>query len=175
MTSKAHPLQEATVHLLNALYKDKHLPVTRAMLSIQNGHYPDLESILDTLHRYAGVELVTDFSTSNGNLIERTKKEIVEQKAEKTEENAHQSDTFTEDSFGSSFTLVHPYELMKSVSLVEIENAFSTELSKLCNQELIVEIESVQSNQKSLDSWAEMKVIVKPKERFTHKPRAHKQ
>jgi len=61
MANNIHPLQESTVHLLDALYKDKHLPVTQAMLSIQNGHYPTLRSILSTLQRYANEELVSEF------------------------------------------------------------------------------------------------------------------
>jgi len=75
-------------------------------------------------------------------------------------------DTLGDDLFGSKFEFINPYTVIKSVALTEIENAFSAELSKLCGEDLIVNVESIQNHKASLDLWAEMKVTVKPKQRF---------
>ncbi len=73
MKNTIHPLQESTTHLLDALYGDKHLDVTTAMLLIQNGRYPSLEAIPATLKRYKSEELVSTFVSHNGQPIEEEK------------------------------------------------------------------------------------------------------
>lgn len=166
MASEIHPLQEATVHLLDALYKDKHLPVTKGMLSIQNGYYPDLESILSTLHRYANEDLVSAFTKRNHDLIEQAKNDIEEERSKKKEEANSEGGESEDDPFGFRFAFVKPYELMKSTALADIEQTFSEELSKLCGEELEVSIESLMSRNESFDSSAEMKVTVKAKRKF---------
>lgn len=129
MKNTIHPLQESTVHLLDALYRDKHLDVTSAMLSIQNGRYPSLETILATFQHYESEELVATFVRNNSQLINEAKKQIEEQK-EEAQQQAEENQPFS-DIFGSSFEFISPFKLMKAVSLSEVESVFSNALSEL--------------------------------------------
>jgi len=166
MENKIHPLQESTVHLLGDLYRDKNLPVTPAMLSVLNGHYPTVDAILATLQRYANETIVAEFISRNSDLIEKTKNEIREQKEQ--QEQTHESDdvTIVEEDTWPSFEFINPYEVMKSVSLAAIEESFSQKLSELCDEELVVQIDSVEGVGSSYDCTAELKVTVKSKSKF---------
>lgn len=165
MNGNVHLLQESTVHLLRSLYLDKKLPVTQAMLSVLNGHYPALGDIFATLDRYKNEELVSTFIKENQDLIDQAKSE--DSKKNDLEKNAIDEPEETNALFSSEFELVKPYKLMKAVAISEFEKSFSNEISNLCKEELIAEIESIQSCEEYLNSWAELKIIVKSKKRFS--------
>ncbi len=169
MKNTIHPLQESTVHLLDALYRDKHLNVTSAMLSIQNGCYPSLETILATFRHYEYEELVATFVRNNSQLINEAKKQIEEQKEETQQQaevsEAEENQPFS-DIFGSSFEFISPFKLMKAVSLSEIEGAFSNALSELCGEELKITIEGLDKKGSSWRERVEVKLSVAAKEEF---------
>ncbi|MFV8572313.1 hypothetical protein ACNQ6O_13995 [Marinobacter sp. SBS5] len=152
MSNNVHPLQEATVHLLDALYRDKHLAVTSAMLTIQNGHYPSVQAILETLRRYEDEELVVRFIESNGQLVEEAREYIANEQAKREAGTTDQIEQASfGDIFGAAFQTVKPFELLKGVRLSEIEDAFSKALTELCGEELSVSIGGMEKE----DSWRE--------------------
>lgn len=166
MSMNIHPLQEASVNLLSTLNK----PFTRAMITIGNGYYPSLESILSTLEYYKDEKAVIEFVEANIVVIESAKAELQSSNAQpETLETKTQQATegiFSKPSLG----LANAYASLKSVSFSSIEELLSKELSQLCNEELIVEITSAKRGQESYHTSAELGIRVKPKHMFANKP-----
>jgi|TARA_R100000656_G_scaffold109232_1_gene81263 hypothetical protein len=152
MLNNIHPLQEATVHLLDALYRDKHLAVTPAMLAIQNGHYPSVQAILETLSRYEDDELVVSFIENNGELVDEAREYVAGAQARREAGASNQTeDSPFGDIFGAAYQTTKPFELLKGVRLSEIEDAFSKVLTDLCGEELSVFIGGIEKE----GSWRE--------------------
>lgn len=168
MNQDIHPLQHEAITLLEELLKDDRLSVTTAMLNVQKRRYPSVESILSTLNHYADQDLVKKFSERNRELIEQTQKELDEQKEKEEEARKAEGETrknkspnFDDDFFSLDLRTTKPYESIKSIPLTDIETAFSEELSKLCNDELTVTIDSLNPEHEPFNSRVEMKVTVK--------------
>jgi hypothetical protein len=152
MSENVHPLQEYTVHLIDALYKDRHLAVTPAMLSIQNGHYPSVQAILETLHRYENEDLVTSFIGNNSELVAETRAQFSHKQAQnESSESVQDERQSLDDIFGSTFETIKPFELLKGIRLSEIEKGFSEVLTQLCGEDLSVRIDGLEEP----DSWHE--------------------
>lgn len=163
MSMNIHPLQEASVSLLRELYPGLSKPLTRAMITVSNGYYPSLESILSTLEHYKEEGAVIEFVRSNAAVIERAKADLQESRGI-AEGLQTKPDQAADDIFSvRSFKLASAYASMKSVSLGSIEELLSKELSHLCNEELVVEISSIREGQESFRTSAELRVRVQPK------------
>ena len=159
-----HPLQKKSAKLLKDLYHERNLGLTRGMLTIENGHYPHVSDILWTLKHYEKEDMVSQFVSENYSLIENTKKEEQTRKIEEQKNrNKHGFDEFCDfsDDVDSGFKSVDGYSALKKVSIADIENSLSDELSKLCGDELLVEVDSLSG--KPNNSNAEMKIVVKGK------------
>ncbi len=167
MEISIHPLQESSVKLLRALYVDKNLPITPAMLSILNGYYPSIESILGTLKHYKCEDLVGEFIRENENKISDAESE--QRKTNSSKEGQADIPNNSVDKadvgsiFDSKFEFINPYKCIKKIALEDIEKALSGELSRICGEELTLEIESIQENVESFGHNAELKVRVKSK------------
>ena len=155
-----HPLQKASVELLLSLYQDLGLPTTSAMLSVLNGYYPAVNEVLKTLLHYKDQPKVAEFVKNHDSEI-LSAKEYLEPKAAPEAASPPVENEF--DSFlGSSFVYINAYKSLKSVSIESIESAFSEALSKVCKEELLVEIDSVQNSEEGINFNAEMKLCIKP-------------
>lgn len=163
MTNEVHPLQEQSVKLLTALYADRRLPATPAIVNVTNYRYPSIKQILSTLELYKGEELVVAFVQENDALISDAINQVAAHDLSKEEQNEAGQNRSPEDIssiFGSKFEIVSAYDCLKAISFKEIEDALSRELSMLCKEHLLVEIESTQVDHKN----AELKIRIKPKE-----------
>jgi hypothetical protein len=170
MVTNVHPLQELSVKLLRALYLERNLPVTPAMLSIINERYASIEDILNTLQRYNNEDLVVDFVRTNEVAISEAKEALKQAKLAEAEKKNNINEEVFSSVFSNIFSDSKPitklesisaYSCIKEKSLKDIEDALSRELSRLCNEELILEIESIQKSDNSSD--ADLKIHVKPK------------
>lgn len=141
-----HQLQKDTAPLLNALYLDDHLPLTPAMLKIQNSYYPDLNSILATLTDYKDIERVKAFVDQNSELIGKTIKELAEEELKLlgTAESGEGEDIFS--SFFESRKSSTVFEKIKSISFKDIEACMSEVLSDKLDDQISVSIKEVKLN-----------------------------
>lgn len=164
MINEVHPLQGQSVKLLTALYADRRLPATQAIVNVTNYRYPTIKQILSTLELYKDEELVISFVQENETLISDAKNHLAaHDKLSKEEQNAADKNKSSEDVFsiiGSKFKIVSAYDCLKAASFKEIENTLSKELSKLCKEHLVVEIESSLVEQRN----AELKIRIKPRD-----------
>jgi len=162
MAVNVHPLQEKSISLLKSLYFDKHLAVTKAIHTVLDGYYPSIESILQTLRHYKNDDLVSEFVTVNSDLIQETEEEIKQQKNESQKNKAYDENCELNDvDWSSDFPpIIDVYKSIKQISLLDIEEALSNELSKICNESLHIEIKSIQKNEVAFDSNVEMKIVV---------------
>jgi hypothetical protein len=158
MKMAVHPLQENSVKLLLSLYQDLHLPVTSAMLSVLNSYYPAIEDILKTLDHYKELPKVAEFEKDN-ELVILSAKESLKQVV--TAENANSSEGNSDNSL-LDFEFVKAYSALKAISLEDIEKAFSKALSEVCNEDLLVEINSIRKSEDALNSNADMTLSIKP-------------
>lgn len=164
MTIEIHPLQDKSLKLLTALYADRHLPATPAIVDASNYRYPAIKQILSTLEQYKDQDLVIAFVQENAALISNAKSQLTAQKDLSIEEQktTDQNSIPKEFSspFGSGIEFVSAYDCLKALPFKEIEEALSRELSKLCKEHLFLKIESSQVDQRNV----ELKVRIKPKE-----------
>lgn len=165
MTEEIHPLQESSVTLLKKLYEELHFPATRAMIDIANRCYPSIENILDTLEHYKDKEPVIQFLSKHEAIINNAKEKVRNKRKSPTKkDNKGSIDDYFSSIFGKpqNVEIVDACKCIKSVSLKEIEEAFSKEISNLCKEDLLIEIESLQSVNSSSSTNAELKIIIKP-------------
>ena len=165
MEINVHPLQEISISLLKSLYFDKRLAVTKAIHTVLDGYYPSIESILQTLRHYKNESLVSEFISANADLIQKTEEEIKQQKNESQKTKVHdESSEFNDVDWFSDFPpIIDVYKSIKQISLLDIEEALSNELSKVCNENLHIEIASIQKNGVVFRSNVEMKIVVTAK------------
>ena len=162
MEMTIHPLQKASVELLISLYQDLGLPTTGAMLSVINGYYPATNEILKTLHHYKDQPKVIEF-VKNHEAVMLSAKESLEQKTAPgttIPSAASASETFLGSDF--DFKFVKAYQALKIAPIESIEKALSEALSKVCKEDLLVEIDSMQKSEESINFNAEIKLCVKP-------------
>jgi hypothetical protein len=156
---KIHPLQKKSISLLKKLCHEKNLALTRAMITVEEGYYPSIESVLETLKHYKKDSFVENFIKQNVDLIKKVETELNERKIEETAKN-------DKDISKLLFKTVNVYKAIKSKSIAEIEDVLSKELSVLCNEELKIEIVNIQGDEEYYYSNVEMKVIVKKNSDF---------
>lgn len=141
---EVHKIQKETVTLLNELYKVDRLAVTPAMLTIQNGYYPDIESILNTLKHYKNIERIKVFLQENKALINETEEYLKAEKSEESETSHTQSDS---DVFGDIFNkkphTTELFEKVKSVNVNELETSITEIISEKLNNKIKVSVNSV--------------------------------
>lgn len=167
MTINIHPLQESSYYLLRELYFNKKLPLTKAMLSVLNGYYPSIEDVLATLSYYKDDSLVVSFAEKNASMIESAGAAIAPlNSGAANAESLVLDDSDIDGIFGSSFELVDAYKCMKGVSLEELEGGLSSELSRLCGEDLIFEISSIQESSNGSRTGVKLAARVKPKNLF---------
>lgn len=147
MNSEIHQLQKLSPKLLTALYADRRLPPTAAIVAIGNNYYPSIEQILDTLQRYRDVDIVITFVDENAATIEAAKEQIEETKlAAIGQKNASQNGTLENEmdiqdvqALENNFKeLMH--RPLKTVSIEQIESAISKALLELLGQEYEVDV-----------------------------------
>lgn len=165
MTITIHPLQESSYHLLRDLYLVQKHPLTKAMLSVFNRYYPSIEDILATLSCYNNDSLVISFIEKHSSMIESATMVIAQPNTTSAETPAA-SDSNFDSVFGSNFGLIDAYGCMKKISMKEIEDGLSSELSRLCGEDLHLEISSIQKSADNYRTAVELKANVKPKGMF---------
>lgn len=157
-----HPLQSASSKLLLSLYQDFHLPVTPAMQSVLNGHYPTTKEIINTLSYYKDHPEVAEFVKNHEQEISSAKESLNQKVA--TGIVGQPAENLDDDFFSSKLEFINAFKSLKAVSIESLENAVSEALSKICNEELIVEIDSMQKSENGINFNAEMKLCIRPKQ-----------
>ncbi len=139
-----HKIQKEAVTLLNELYKVDRLAVTPAMLTIQNGYYPDIESILNTLKHYRNIDRVKAFLEENKDLVKETEEYLEAKKNEEREPSNTQDDS---DIFGDIFDRkpqsTKLFDKLKSVNLDELETSVTEIIATKLNEKIKVSVKSV--------------------------------
>ena len=139
-----HKIQKETVTLLNELYKVDRLAVTPAMLTIQNGYYPDIESILKTLKHYRNVDRVKIFLEENKDIVEETEEYLEAKKTEQSEPSSAQDDSdIFGDIFGKKPQTTELFDKLKSINLDEFERSFTEIITAKLNEEIKISVKSV--------------------------------
>lgn len=165
MSVNIHPLQEASIDLLNTLYADMQLPATRAIVTMHNGYYPSIEEILSTLSHYKDKEPVEKFVDANKQVIAAAENEI-KIKKERAAQQSNQSifgDIFS-DVFSPRERQATPYQALKAVSLKAVEDAVADELSKLTGESLEVEIKSFVEKTEGARPGADLQIFVRKRQ-----------
>lgn len=147
MNIEIHQLQKLSPKLLTALYAEKDLPPTDAILAIGNNYYPSIEQILDTLHRYRDVDIVITFVNENAATIEAAKEQIEKAKLEAiAQKNAAQNGALENEmdipdaqALENSFKELR-HRPLKTVSIEQIESAISKALLELLGQGYEVDV-----------------------------------
>ena len=153
--------------MLRDLYLNKKLPPTKAMLSVFNGYYPSIEDILATLSCYDNDSLVISFIEKYSSVIGSAREAIAPPSANTTSTEMPVADAPDFDSvFGSSFEFIDAYKCMKKISINELEEGLSGELSRLCGEDLLLEISGIQKSADGYHTGVELKANVKPKSVF---------
>lgn len=164
MNISIHPLQVASVDLLLYLYQELRLPTTAAMLSVANGYYPSASDVLSTLDHYKDQPKVIEFVENNGEAIASAKNTLEEVII--TEVESPQVTSTTNSFFGEQHKFVRPYQILKTVPMKSIEKTLSEALSKLLEEDLTIEINSIQELGEVISSDAEIKLRIKAASRF---------
>ena len=152
-----HPLQQISVDLLRSLSTEMNLPVTKAMLAVLNGYYPSVMDILGTLEEYKNKHRVAEFVQTHSDLISEARNTF------DTSKNGISDNEKTSSCLDRFDIFVDAYNCMKSISIKEIEEALSKELSRICGEELILIIQSIQETDDPNYKSAGMKVLVVPR------------
>ena len=157
-------LQENSVQLLTQLYTDKRLELTKAMLSIQNGYYPSIEEILQTLELYKEIDLVQEFTKSNKAEIENAAKSI---RSKSESSSLPESESLNEEDSGKDFIDFFSdkgaFGKLKEVSLSSLEGVISEGISKITNSELEVSVTSLKAKKISFGMSAKLHITVSSK------------
>lgn len=150
MKQELHPLQIQAQSLISSLYADIRLPPRAAVVAYGNGRYPSLVEILDTFEAYKDTPSVKAYLIENGDLIASAKCAIEELKKPKKAKSEDDVESF-EDILKHKPDFVDPFKSFKSVSMHDIETAFSEALSKICKEHLIVNITAVNTPNSKLE------------------------
>ncbi|RBP48665.1 hypothetical protein [Arenicella xantha] len=137
-----HPLQSESFDLIEKLYSQLALPMTKAMIDVQRRYYPSIGSILKTLDYYSEHEIVIAFREEHNLLITKTLEEL---KKDESKANEDPADGVFGDMFADIFDHVNVAKILKTFSIQEIENVFSESLSKLSGVSLKVGIIQIQN------------------------------
>jgi hypothetical protein len=154
-------LQQNSVQLLNQLYTDKGLVLTKAMLSIQNNYYPSIKEILQTLELYKDVDLVEEFINKNVDEIEKAKRSI-RSKNESSQSPEFESlkEKALEPDFMGFFAEKDAFKKIKGVSMLSLEDVISKAISKITDSELKVSINSMEAQKIGIGMSTDLNITI---------------
>lgn len=160
--AEIHNLQEASIELLRDLYAKDNLRLTQAMLTVERGYYPLLESVLSTLDYYSEQDRVKAFVEEYQEVINDAKESLIQKKDAGI--FGDNSTSATSASFSDIFDETRDrrsvYEVLKKVSFSDLEDIFSNVVSELCDEEFKVSIDAISHEGGNIESNVKLEVII---------------
>lgn len=143
MPTDTQAFQAAAIELLKTLCQDERLEFTQAMTYASSNWAPSLGSILRTLDTHRENERVVAFSEERAELIEQIKKLTTSKQSKLAPADRYVGDFVSTSEEQDVFrTARQPFDLLKKHALSDIEEALSVALSKFCDVDFAVNIQS---------------------------------